>query len=50
MSAFAYPTSKLLEVIACLVSEFRGREVDDADRAAIKDAIKIYKELTGKEP
>ncbi len=50
MNTFPYPTNRLLDVIGRLVYEFRGREIDDADKAAIKDATKIYKELTGNEP
>jgi hypothetical protein len=50
MNAFAYPTNKLLEVIADLVFQFQDKAIHSAEEAAIKDAIKIYKELTGKEP
>lgn len=50
MSAFAYPTSRLLEVIAELVFQFQDKATHSAEEAAIKNAIKIHKELTGNEP
>jgi hypothetical protein len=50
MNAFPYPTGRLLNIIARLVFHFQDKAIHSAEEAAIKDAIKIYKELTGKEP
>jgi hypothetical protein len=42
--------SMLLDVIARLVFEFRGKASDAGEHEAVNNAIKAFKELTGCEP
>ena len=42
--------SMLLDVIARLVFEFRGKANDAGEHEAVNNAIKAFKELTGCEP
>ncbi len=40
----------LLDIIARLVFEFRGKASDGGEEEAISDAVNAYKELTGCNP